>query len=922
MDAQKAGPRTEKTKSAILGTKLFIPRPRPQTVLRKRLIDCLDTGFEQRLTLVSAPAGFGKTTLVSHWIHHRKIPAAWFSIDASDDDPILFLKYIIFALQSLDPEIGRAALSIIDSPQPPQIEGIVINLLNELLEFPRDFILVLDDYHLIEAGPVHELLSFILANCPPPMHLIIVTRADPNLPLARLRSQRQLADIRAQDLMFTAEETAQFFQRMLDLDLVLEDVSLLDSRIEGWVAGLQLVALLIQDRSDVKTFIRTFKSGHRYIGDYLIEEVLNRQSEEIQDFLLKTSVLDRLSGPLCDSVTGRSNSRNLLHTLEKNNLFIFPLDDRREWFRYHQLFADLLRQRLRQSQPAIVSDLHLRASEWLSQNRQEEVAVEHAIAAEDFELAARLIEETGEIIWDHALQSRQLEWFKRFPEDQLEAWPHLGIYYTAALLGSGSIQEAEERLNKTEGILDELKTKDRLIRPDGTCMEIEPLRKQLDGRIATIRALMATFAGDTARIDSYANLALKTLAPEDLMWRGMAAITLAMAHGWAGDGRLSMSQTAFEEAAETSRKAGNDYMHIFSRLGKASILGLMGRPREAAAEFRKLLELAAEKGLAQTSLAGSIHASLGGILNEWDRVEEGLREIEEGIRLTQENRDWIFLFAARLNKAHALFRTGDIPGLKSELKTIDVLGEKHHIPPWMQHVRSGLKAIEWLLSGDLGAAAAWLAQQGIGPESRLSYRTEYEHTILVTILTRQARFQEAQKLLERLIEQAEAGNRVMSLLQLRRQSAVNYFLQGNEDAALAEMAKLLSMAEPGGYIRLFVYGGEPVAALLKAALNSVTTGRTPPESPSFSRAFVEKLLAAFQARPVPKKPLPWEVLSRREHEVLKLIADGFSNQQIADRLFISLNTVRTHTKNINGKLGVHNRTKAVAAAKAKGILSP
>lgn len=921
MDAPKTEPSANKAQSAILGTKLFIPRPRPQVVLRKRLIDCLDAGYEKRLILLSAPAGFGKTTLVSHWIHRRRIPAAWYSIDTGDNDPLLFLKYIVSALQTLDPEIGRAALSIIGSPRPPQIDGIVINLLNELLHYPRDLVLVLDDYHLIEAGPIHELLYFILENCPPPLHLVIATRADPALPLARLRSQRHMAEIRARDLMFTPEETERFFREMLDLELVPEDVSLVDSRIEGWVAGLQLIGLLIQDRRDVQAFITSFKSDNRYIGDYLIEEVLNRQSEEIQDFLLKTSVLDRLSGPLCDAVTERSDSRGLLLTLEKNNLFLFPLDERREWFRYHQLFADLLRQRLRQSRPASVSDLHRRASEWHAQNRQEAAAIEHAVAAEDFELAARLIEEIGEIIWDQALQSRQLEWFERFPEDQLEAWPHLGVYYAAALLGSGRIQEAEERLLKIEQLLKDLKTTDRLIRPDGTCMESEPLRKQLEARTATIRALAATFAGDTARIDTYANRALKSLAPEEYMWRGMAAITLGMAHGWAGDGRLDMANAGFTEAAETSRKAGNDYMYIFSRLGKASVEGMMGRPLEAAAEFRRLLKLAQDRGLDQTGLAGSIHASLGGMLCELNRIEEGFREIEEGIRLTRENREWIFLFAARLNKAHALFRVDDMAGLHTEAQAIRDLGEKHHIPPWMRHVLSGIKAVERMVNGDMEGAAGWLAGQGIKPEGPLSYRTEYEHIILVSILTHLGRFQEAQELIERLIEQAEEGYRVMSLLQLRRQSAVNLYLHGNERAAVSEMTKMLRMAEPGGYIRIFVHGGEPVEAILKAVLKEAkTAGQTSPKRPLFSLAFVEKLLAAFQARPAPVKPSHQEELSRREHEVLKLIADGFSNQQIAERLFISLNTVRTHTKNINSKLGVHNRTKAVAAAKAKGIL--
>src|SRR5215203_4622613 len=474
----------------ILATKLFVPPPRPGVVHRPRLIERLNEGLHRRLTLICAPAGFGKTTLLSEWLSGCQQPAAWLSLDEGDNDPTRFLAYLVAALQTIAADIGEGVLGSLQSPQPPPTESILTALLNEITTVPDDFVLVLDDYHVTDAEPVNNALTFLIDHLPPQMHLVIATREDPPLPLARLRVRGQLTELRAADLRFTLTEAAEFLEGVMSLDLSEEDIAALGERTEGWIAGLQLAALSMRGREDVSGFIRAFAGDNRYIVDYLVEEVLQRQPERIRSFLLQTSILDRLSGPLCDAVTGQENGRGMLEALKRGNFFVVPLDDKRHWYRYHHLFAEVLQAHLMAEQPDRVPALHRRASEWYEQHGSAADAIRHALAAEDFERAAELVELAVPAMRRSRQEATLLGWLKALPDELLHVRPVLSAVYAGALLASGALEGVEARLRDAERWLDT--TADRRARPDAPAAEMvvvddEEFRR-LPGTIAIARA--------------------------------------------------------------------------------------------------------------------------------------------------------------------------------------------------------------------------------------------------------------------------------------------------------------------------------------------------------------------------------------------------------------------------------------------------
>jgi LuxR family maltose regulon positive regulatory protein len=543
----------------ILATKLYIPPPRPEVVPRPCLVERLNEGLQRRLTLISAPAGFGKTTLVSEWVAgggrlEPKVRVAWLSLDEGDNDLTCFLAYLVAALQTLAPNIGAGVLAVLQSPQPPPPESILTALLNEITAVPDHFVLVLDDYHVIEAQLVDHALTFLLEHLPPHMHLVIATREDPPLPLARLRVRGQLAELRAADLRFTPAEVAEFLNQVMGLNLSAEDIAALETRTEGWIAGLQLAALSMQGHKDATSFIKSFTGSHHFVLDYLVEEVLHQQPASVQTFLLRTSILDRLCGPLCDAVILNPSTpgQETLEYLERANLFIVPLDDERRWYRYHHLFGGFLRQRLHQNsalstgdEKGGVDELHIRASVWYEDNGLEIEAFHHAAAAHDVERAARLVEGKGMPLHFRGAVAPVLHWLESLPAAVLDAWPSLWTTYASVALVTGQATGVEQKLQAAEAALHGAESVPSAVEgPDDKTRDII-------GRIAAIRATLAATLNQVETVIAQSRRALEYLHPDNLSFRTFTIWKLGYAYHLQGD--RAAAGRAYTEAIATRR---------------------------------------------------------------------------------------------------------------------------------------------------------------------------------------------------------------------------------------------------------------------------------------------------------------------------------------------------------------------------------
>ncbi len=594
---------------------------------RPRLLERLDQGLREgsRLILISAPAGFGKTTLLSEWHSSpagRAYPLAWLSLDTDDNDAVRFLTYFIAALVSVHADVGIETLTLLQSSQPAPIKAALVTLINSLASLTTEFVLVLDDYHVIEARSIHQMLTFVLERMPPPMHLVIASRSDPPLPLAGLRARGQLVELRAADLAFAADEVAVFLNQVMDLNLTPEQIVALEASTEGWIAGLQLAALSLQGCSDIPDFIADFSGSQRYILDYLAEQVLQRQSRRLQMFLLQTSILDRMSGALCDAVLQSDvSSQDVLEGLDRANLFLVPLDERREWYRYHHLFAEFLRARLQRAQPEVVCTLHSRASEWFEQNGLTTEAVDHALAAGDFERAARLIEQIGRTVLMRSDMAKPLAWLRALPDELLRSRPRLRLLQAwGALLGRFQVDTAESHLRDAErGLAAEV---------PGPTAE----RANIAGEVIALRGLVAVFRGDVQRVAELAEQALEQLPEEDLFLRSVVAFSHGTQHVQDGDAGAAIS--AYAEAAEIARREGNILITIAAMCQVAEQQILQGRLHQAAETYQQALQWATDRGAQWLSVAGLAWVGIGEVLREWNHLDEATRHLVQGIELS------------------------------------------------------------------------------------------------------------------------------------------------------------------------------------------------------------------------------------------------------------------------------------------------
>ncbi|MBV7331847.1 AAA family ATPase [Chloroflexi bacterium TSY] len=855
----------------ILATKLYIPPHRPNIVRRPRLIERLNEGLRQnqgigrKLTLISAPAGFGKTTLVSEWLTapggFLEQSVGWLSLDEGDNDPTRFLAYLVAALQTLVlsevegiaarqssvGNIGEGVLAMLHSPQPPPIESILTALLNEITAIPDDFILVLDDYHVLDAQPVDKALTFLLEYLPPQLHLVITTREDPDLPLARYRVRGQLTELRATDLRFTPAEAAAFLNQVMGLNLSAEDIAALETRTEGWIAGLQMAALAlqgismqgisIQGHQDATSFIQSFSGSHHFVLDYLIEEVLQQQSENVQTFLLHTSILNQLTDSLCDAVcsagaaTGLVNGQTTLGLLERANLFIVPLDTERRWYRYHHLFADLLRQRLLQTQPEQLPTLHRRASEWYEQQGFVDEAIEHALRGDNFEQAAILIEDQFDDNYERNDQILLQRWLAEMPEELVLSRPHLCILHAWNLFSFGQLDSADRSLLAAEKMLDP--NTDQTVDSSLDKNQLSDTnRMKLLGRIAGIRSFLVSYRGDPAEAIRYALQALEYLPEQELGWRSAALITLGDAY--ATNGQMAAAHKAQSDALVTSKSSGDIYALMIVNLSLAEALRQQGKLQQVIESCERQLKRADESAISESALVGWLFGIWGEVLAELNHLDRAIDQAKKGVKLTARGKDVMYIALSNLYLVRVLFSSGDITGAEDVIQSMENAIREYDLPHKISLQLSTWQVRIWLAHGKLEVAAQWAAERELDPDGELTYLYETEYIVFARILIAQGRLDEAARLLQRLLEAAEAGGRTSRGIEILLLQTLAAQSGGDTARAMSTLEQALTLAEPGGFIRIFVDEGPSMARLLYEAL-----------SRGIAPDYVHRLLGAF-----------------------------------------------------------------------------
>jgi LuxR family maltose regulon positive regulatory protein len=868
----------------------------------------LNDGLGRKLTLVSAPAGFGKTTLVSAWVAllaatDPTMQVAWLSLDESDHDLTRFLTDVVAALERIAPTIGARLLPVLQSTPPLPTEAILTALLNELVDIENTIVLVLDDYHLTDSAQVDSAVSFFLEHLPQQNHVVMTTREDPALPLARLRARDQLAEVRAKELRFQPDEAAAFLNQVMALRLTADEIALLEQRTEGWIAGLQLAALSMQQQDDIPGFLQLFAGDHRYIVDYLTDEVLDRQPEAVRRFLLQTAILDRLTGPLCDAVTDQPASSAQLAALEQSNFFIVPLDQKRQWYRYHHLFRDVLHARLLAEHPEQVRRLHQRASDWYARQEMYPEAIRHALAAEDYPHAADWIERIAPMLRQSRQETTLLAWLRALPEDVLRYRPVLSAFYAGTLLLNGALENVEQHLQNAE----------RWLAPSVTGMIVidrEEFRN-LAGSVAVYRAAIAYAAGHVTRTATYARQALERTPADAHLMRGSAAGFLALADWWRGD--LDASYASWSECRRHMRIAG----HLPDAVGCSIALGdlrtTQGRLREAFQLYEQGWQLATES---ESVLRGSADMLVGmsQIYLEQNDLEAAVQALEHSqalgdfAGLPQNPYRW------RVAMARVCHAQGDLTTALRWLGDAERVFNSDFYP--VVHPISAWKARILIAQGRLEEAADWARDNALTPDDALSYVREFEHLTLARLLLAQAGqipgasspLDAVMHFLEQLYQAASAGARTASLIEIRILQALACQRRGDVPSALKQLDHALQLAEPEQYARLFIDEGQPMAILLEAAAKHGIATR-----------YVRRLQAMFSSQKANPTYSSGEPLSEREFEVLRLLHTDLSGPEIAKALVVSLSTLRTHTRNIYSKLGVNNRRAAVRVAEELGL---
>jgi LuxR family maltose regulon positive regulatory protein len=900
---------------ALLATKLHIPRTRPGFVARPRLVDRLAPAQAGELTLVCAPAGFGKTALLADWARRDPRPVAWLSLDDADNDPARFWRHLAAALETVCPGVADRVAALLQGLQPTSFEAVVTTLVNELAGVTGEVVLLLDDYHLIQAPQVHQSMELLLAHLPSQLRLVLASRADPPLPLARLRARGQLAELRERDLRFSPEETAELLRTAVGSELPEAAVVALADRTEGWVAGLQLAALSLQGRINPAAFIDGFSGSHRYVLDYLTEEVLDGQPDHLVRFLLETSILERLCGPLCDAVTGRADSQALLEQVERANLFLVPLDEVRGWWRYHHLFADLLRARLAREQPERVPELHTSAAAWSEEHGLVDDAVRHALAAGELAWVARLVEQHFEELLWRSEDATLRRWLQALPAELVRSRPRLCLAQAYWALVGGRPEAVEPLVADAERAIAAVTEEPY----EPSVGRATSLLANVPAAITLVRAMLARNYGDAERTTAFSEQALTQLGEADWLLGHFARYYLAMAD-WLR-GRLVEAEQALAGLAAEQQAASARYLApLYRDLGQ--VQHARGHLSVALRTYQNALGIASQAGRPLPP-AGIAHVGMAEICYERGELDAALDHATQAVALSRQL-GWTRQLAASLailawvrqaqgDRAGALAAIGEAEGVELSPAVVGLLNP-------LPAVRARLA----LAHGEIAEAARWVQQRGLGADDEPSYPREREYLVLVRVLLAQQAPERALRLLERLHALAAAQGRTGSVIEVRALQALALHAGGDQAAAQAALAEALTLGAPEGYLRVFVDEGPPMAALLRQLLAGRRQER-PSAAVTAPREYLARLVDAFEQAGLPVRRGVVvaglvEPLTARELEVLQLLAAGAPNRAIAEQLVVTQETVKKHLSHLFDKLGVANRTQAVGRARELGLL--
>jgi LuxR family transcriptional regulator, maltose regulon positive regulatory protein len=907
-------------RDVLLATKLHMPRPRPDLVPRPRLAERLDEGLARGLMLVCAPAGYGKTVLLADWARRGPQPVAWLSLDAGDNDPARFWRHAVAALDRSRPGLAERVAPLFGPPAPASYEGLVTALINELAagSDADQTLLVLDDYHLIDSRAVHTSLGFLLEHRPPGLHLVLASRSDPPLALARLRGRGQLTELRAADLRFTADEAAALLRQGAAVsDVALPETALaaLAARTEGWAAGLQLAALSLRGRPDAVGFTAAFTGSHRFVLDFLAEEVLEHQGEQVRTFLLETSVLERLSGPLCDAVTGRPGSQALLEEAERAGLFVVPLDEVRGWWRYHHLFADLLRARLQAEQPGRIPDLHRNAAAWYAERGLADDAIRHAVAAGEMAWAARLIEQHFDELFYLRGEGVTVErWLSALPGDLVRTRPRLLLAQAFLAFHSGRLEAVEPLLDAAEqayaGAAGE---------PfEPTVGRAGSMLVNVPALIAIHRGFLAQLRGDAEDTGAFASRALAESREGEWRLSSTARGFLAMAE-WLR-GRPAEAERAFASSIAGWQAAGQPTLTAWNRYLLAQVQRAQGRLDAAIQTYEQALTATAVPGRPPAPTVGLVYVGLAEVAYQRNELDSALRYVTEGIALERQFLPGTSPTAGLVTLAWIRQAAGDPAG------ALEAIGEAGHASPTTAGVLNPVPAQRarlLLAQGDVAAAARWADEAGLHAGDELRYPCEPEYLVLARVLLAQQRPAEALALLDRLYSAAVAQGRVGSVIEAGALRALALAASGQDADAVDVLADVLTLACPPGYVRVFADEGPPMAALLTRLIAAQRAGSGFQAAASVPLGYLARLRSAFGAEPAAPYaaavPGLIDPLTSRELEVLQMLAAGKSNQAIAGQLVVTLDTVKKHVSHLLGKLGAANRTEAVTRARELGL---